>query len=261
MKRLLPLCLLFALSIAAAVHKPEPPADLNNPPADAETTPEGLITKVLRSGTGDVRPTEEKILSMRYTVWRSDGSLVVHVSEPRTVLLPLTNMLPGWRQAAMMMVVGERRRAWIPSSLGGGKIPEGKSFIIDTELVEIVDPPVAPPDVTAPPAAAMSTKSGLSWIVLRPGTGTEYPKKRSTVVVHYTGWTTDGAMFDSTILKGEPAEFQLDKVIPGWTEGLQLMTEGEKRRFWIPAKLAYGGEKGKPKGMLVFDIELLSILP
>ena len=246
--------------MSAAVSKPEPPSDLTAPPADAEKTPEGLVTKVLSPGAGDVRPTEEKILNMRYTVWRSDGSVVVHVPEPRTVMLPLKNMLPGWRQAAMMMVVGERRRAWIPSSLGAGKIPEGKSFVIDTELLEIVDPPSAPADVAAPPAEAETTRSGLASIVLRPGSGAEHPGKRSTVMVHYTGWTTDGSMFDSTILKGEPVEFPLDKVIAGWTEGLQLMTEGEKRRFWIPAKLAYGDDKGKPKGMLVFDIELLSIV-
>jgi peptidylprolyl isomerase len=78
-------------------------------------------------------------------------------------------------------------------------------------------------------------------------------------MVHYSGWTTDGKMFDSSVLRGNPASFGLDGVISGWTEGLQLMVEGEKTRFWIPAKLAYGHEKGKPQGMLVFDIELIDI--
>jgi peptidylprolyl isomerase len=78
--------------------------------------------------------------------------------------------------------------------------------------------------------------------------------------VHYTGWTTDGKMFDSSVARNEPSEFAVNQVIPGWTEGLQLMVEGEKRRFWIPANLAYEGQPDKPQGMLVFDVELLKIL-
>ncbi len=78
------------------------------------------------------------------------------------------------------------------------------------------------------------------------------------MTVHYTGWTTDGKMFDSSVVRGEPSTFALDQVIPGWTEGVQLMAEGERTRFWIPEKLAYGG-KTAPYGMLVFDIELKKI--
>ena len=66
-------------------------------------------------------------------------------------------------------------------------------------------------------------------------------------------------MIDSSIPRGTPSEFRLDQVIKGWTEGLQLMVAGEKRRFWIPAKLAYASDPRKPQGMLVFDIELLAI--
>jgi peptidylprolyl isomerase len=79
--------------------------------------------------------------------------------------------------------------------------------------------------------------------------------------VHYTGWTTDGKMFDSSVARGEPATFPLNGVIKGWTEGVQLMVVGEKRRFWIPGNLAYDNSPrpGAPKGMLVFDVELLAI--
>jgi peptidylprolyl isomerase len=118
---------------------------------------------------------------------------------------------------------------------------------------------VTPPDVAAAPADATTTKSGLAYKVLRPGTGIVHPRRRSTVSVHYTGWTTDGLMFDSSVLRGIPAEFSLEAVIAGWTEGVQLMVQGEKTRFWIPSNLAYGNAKGKPQGMLVFDIELLDI--
>jgi FKBP-type peptidyl-prolyl cis-trans isomerase len=119
----------------------------------------------------------------------------------------------------------------------------------------------APPDVAAPPADARRSASGLAWKVLTPGTGTRHPRPNSEVTVHYTGWTTDGELFDSSVRRGEPARFPLNRVIKGWTEGVQMMVEGEKRRFWIPAELAYGDSPGggAPAGMLVFDIELLRI--
>jgi peptidylprolyl isomerase len=118
----------------------------------------------------------------------------------------------------------------------------------------------APPDVAAPPAGSLKTTSGLSTKVLQPGAGTRHPRRTDQVRVHYTGWTTDGKMFDSSVARNEPSEFAVNQVIPGWTEGLQLMVEGEKRRFWIPANLAYEGQPDKPQGMLVFDVELLKIL-
>jgi FKBP-type peptidyl-prolyl cis-trans isomerase len=117
----------------------------------------------------------------------------------------------------------------------------------------------APPDVAAAPADAVRTSSGLASKVLTPGTGTRHPRPNSQVRVHYTGWTTDGTMFDSSVARGEPITFGLNDVIPGWTEGVQMMVEGEKRRFWIPAKLAYEGQPSQPQGTLVFDIELIRI--
>ena len=119
----------------------------------------------------------------------------------------------------------------------------------------------APPDVAAPPADALKTESGLAYKVLQPGTGAAKPTAKSEVEVHYTGWQTDGTMFDSSRKRGKPAKFPLDRVIPGWTEGLQLMVEGEKTRFWIPEALAYKGRSGAPAGMLVFDVELISVVP
>lgn len=117
----------------------------------------------------------------------------------------------------------------------------------------------APPDVAAAPADAAWTPSNIASKVLTPGKGTRHPRPNSTVTVHYTGWTTNGRMIDSSVVRGEPSTFRLNGVIQGWTEGVQLMVEGEKRRFWIPARLAYEGSPGKPQGMLVFDIELIRI--
>jgi FKBP-type peptidyl-prolyl cis-trans isomerase len=259
--RKLPLVLAFLALPLFAAEKPAPPADLTAPPADAERAESGLISKKLVEGTGTEHLADDGFASIRYTVWKSDGTLVQHVEAPKSVFLAKTKMLPGWAAAVQQMVVGERRRAWIPASLGAGKIKEGEMFVIDTELLELVpNPAYAPADVAAAPADAKTTESGLAYKVLRPGTGTVHPKRNQNVIVHYTGWTTEGKMFDSSILRGEPAQFNLMDVIRGWTEGLTLMVEGEKTRFWIPSRLAYGRDRTKPQGMLVFDVELVKVI-
>jgi FKBP-type peptidyl-prolyl cis-trans isomerase len=124
-----------------------------------------------------------------------------------------------------------------------------------TRTIKVIPPPA---DVAAPPADAAKTSSGLASKVITAGTGKSHPRKTDRVTVQYTGWTTDGKMFDSSVSRGEPATFPLDGVIAGWTEGVQLMVTGETRRFWIPEQLAYKGQRD-PKGMLVFDVELIKI--
>lgn len=110
----------------------------------------------------------------------------------------------------------------------------------------------------------VTTASGLQYQVLTAGKGAK-PTAENTVKVNYTGTLLDGMKFDSSLDRGEPAQFLLGAVIPGWTEGLQLMQPGSKYRFWIPAKLAYG-DQGTPGGpippgsTLVFDVELLEVL-
>lgn len=107
------------------------------------------------------------------------------------------------------------------------------------------------------PADAQKTPSGIAWKILKPGTGTTHPAPNAQVLVHYTGWTMDGKEFDSSVRKGQPLRYALNRFIPGWVEGVQLMVKGEKRKFWIPATLAYEGMPGRPQGMLVFEIELI----
>jgi FKBP-type peptidyl-prolyl cis-trans isomerase len=121
-------------------------------------------------------------------------------------------------------------------------------------------PQIPPPaDVAAPPADALKTPSGIASKVLIVGLGSIHPTATSRVTVHYTGWTTAGKTFDSSSFRGQPSTFGLNQVIPGWREAVQLMVQGEKRRFWIPGPLAYDGVPDRPQGMLVFDIELLDI--
>ncbi|SGZ01413.1 Peptidylprolyl isomerase FKBP-type [Moritella viscosa] len=105
------------------------------------------------------------------------------------------------------------------------------------------------------------TASGLQSKVLTEGTGTEHPTGRSNVTVHYHGTLLDGTVFDSSVQRGEPITFGLNQVIPGWTEGVQLMVVGEKRRFFIPSRLAYGNRGAgsiQAGSTLIFEVELLS---
>lgn len=112
-------------------------------------------------------------------------------------------------------------------------------------------------------ANIVTTASGLQYEVLTPGKGKASPSATSNVTVHYKGTTLDGKEFDSSYSRGEPATFPLNRVIPGWTEGVQLMKEGAKYRFFIPSELAYGeqgaGRDIGPNATLIFDIELIKI--
>lgn len=116
----------------------------------------------------------------------------------------------------------------------------------------------APADVAKAPANATVTASGLAYRVLTAGTGKTHPPADAIVTVDYTGWTTDGKMFDSSVVRGQPATFPLNRLIKGWQEAIPLLVKGETARFWIPGKLAYDNSTrpGAPKGTLVFDITL-----
>jgi len=108
----------------------------------------------------------------------------------------------------------------------------------------------------------ITTASGLKYQVLKHGTGTVSPKATDTVKVHYEGRLLNGTVFDSSIARGQPISFPLNRVIPGWTEGLQLMKVGDKFKFEIPPNLAYGANSPPPippNSTLIFEVELLGI--
>ena len=260
-------CLLIAIApgFASAEDIAAPP-DVAAAPEDAERTESGLASKVLAAGTGGKHPAAEDTVTVHYTGWTTDGEMFdSSVQRGKKSSFPLNRVIAGWTEGLQLMVVGEKRRFWIPEELAyGGRPGRPKGMLVfDVELFEIKEGPKpipAPADVAAAPSEAEVTSSGLASKVLSPGTGASHPKASSRVKVHYTGWTTDGKMFDSSVVRGNPASFALRQVISGWTEGLQLMVVGEKRRFWIPQKLAYQGRPGAPAGMLVFDVELLEIM-
>ena len=257
----------FALALTASAAAAQtttlkmipPPPDVAAPPADAVKAASGLATKVITPGTGKDHPAKDDLVNVDYTGWTTDGKMFdSSVARGKPSLFGVNRVIPGFSEGLQLMVPGEKRRLWIPEALAYKGV-EGKPKGMLVFDVQLIDMPVrAPEDVKAPPSSAKTTSSGLSYRVLHQGTGGRHPKPSYQVTVHYTGWTTDGKRFDSSVVRGEPITFPLDGVISGWTEGVQLMVEGEKARFWIPEKLAYKGQSA-PFGMLVFDVELIAI--
>ena len=237
------------------------PANVAKPPADAVKTASGLASIVLQAGSGKTKPHATDLVTVNYTGWTTDGKMFdSSFARNAPSSFPLDRVIKGWGEGVQLMVVGEKRRFWIPQEIAYNGMPGRPAgmLVFDIELLDVNPSPSTPPaDVAAPPADAKRTASGLAYKSLRAGKGSAHPTAKSEVTVHYTGWTTDGKMFDTSVDKGQPISFGLGDVIAGWTEGLQYMTAGEKMRFWIPEKLAYKGER-PPRGMLVFDVELIA---
>jgi FKBP-type peptidyl-prolyl cis-trans isomerase len=252
--------LVFDIELLDFTPGPKPPADVAEAPADAEKMKDGLASKVTQKGTGTAHPQANDGVRVNYSIWQRDGKLLDD-SKDKPALRPVTGLADGWAEGVRQMVVGEKRTLWVPAALAPhgrpGTTPMDVTMVI--ELLEILAGPKTPPDVKAPPKDATVEKDGLATKVLTKGTGTVHPTRANSVTVKYAGWTTDGKIFDSSYSRGEPATFGVSAVIPGWTEALQLMVEGEKRRIWIPENLAYGGKPGAPPGMLVFEVELVKI--
>lgn len=256
--------MVFQIENTGIEAAPPIPSDVAAPPADATKTKSGLAYKVLQPGKGTDKPQLWDQVTVSYTFWSPDGKMIDSTTiRKRPRPMQLYREPAGMAEAVMLLTVGQKARVWIPESLLDKRpgMPAG-GLTAEIELVDLKkmpQPPPTPKDVAAPPKDAKKTASGLAYKVLKKGTGKEHPTPAKTVKVHYTGWTTDGRVFDSSVSRGQPAQFPLQGVIAGWTEGLQLMVVGESTRFWIPEELAYKGMAGRPKGMLVFDVELLEI--
>lgn len=158
-----------------------------------------------------------------------------------------------------------KRRWWVSAS----RIPEGtpgfeaRDHVIDLEIVDEVDPLPAPDNVAAIPPGTELTPGGVGIAILREAPAdAPRPTLLDTITVHYAGWTTDGKMFDASYLRQQTATFPLGKLIQGWQEAVPLMQVGEMARIWIPGALGYDNRADRPfapKGMLVFDVELIGI--
>ena len=246
-----------------------PPLDVSAAPADAQKTASGLAYKVIQQGSGSEFPASNATVEVHYTGWMTNGQMFdSSVLRGQPASFPLDRVIKGWTEGLQLMTVGEKTRFWIPGEMAYGNTPQGErpygTLVFDVELLSFKNPPPppsVPEDLKNPSADVTTTASGLKYRCLKEGSGAS-PSATSKVRVHYSGWMVqNGEMFDSSVVRGEPISFGLNQVIPGWTEGLQLMKVGEKARLWIPGKLAYGetpSQPGYPYGTLVFDVELLS---
>jgi FKBP-type peptidyl-prolyl cis-trans isomerase len=241
------------------------PADVATAPADAMETSSGLKSKVLQPGTGTEHPRDQDEVRVNYALWKTTGEMFDRSAQPFTTLT--NKMFPGWAEGVKLMVVGEKRRLWVPAKLAYGETPgdglPAGDVTVDVELLELVrlgDAPEVPHDLKKPPADAKKTASGLVYKVLTPGTGRS-PGPTDAVLVRYAGFTEDGKVFDNNIARGRPTTMRVNQVVRGWAEGLMLMKEGEKAQFWLPPELGYGSSSnpGTPSGPLVFVTELVKL--
>jgi len=248
--------LVFDVELISIEKGPEP----IKVPEAATKTESGISYVITAPGEGGV-PTAEQNVKFNFTFFGPDGSPVQSSAQMGGAqTAPMEKLPPFFSEVFLQLQAGGKADVYIPGSVLGAPDPIVKC---EVELVEISDPIPAPPvpeDVAAVPADAKKTESGLAYKVLKEGEGGDKPTAASTVTVHYTGWETNGEMFDSSIVRGETTSFPLGQVIPGWTEGLQLMSKGDTYRFWIPEELAYGPKQegsGHPGGLLVFDVQLV----
>jgi len=261
-----PETLVYEVEVADIQEAPPIPPDVNAAPAAAKATKGGIKYEEVRAGTGKDKAGPADEVTFNYTVWASDGRMI-----ETTEMKKKPAKSAAFRQPAPLeeileeMTAGQRVRFWVdPEKMKKPQLAQAPGQLCyEVDVVQIDkspnQPPPVPPDVAKPPADAKKTAKGVFYKVLKPGKGGPKPTPENSVKVNYTGWTTDGRMFDSSVIKGQPAEFGLHGVIAGWTDGLQVMSVGDKVRFWIPEELAYKGQPEKPQGMLVFDIELLEI--
>lgn len=226
--------------------------------ADAPAEEHVVRWESLQEGKGDALLASDGV-ALRYAIWKAGGELVDcserqmnHRLSGAVDSLPF----PFLRDLAAQCKLGSIVRAEVPQKL----FPNvGSDTVWELEVTGVNKLPVFR---ALDAAKTVTTQSGLQYEVIAAGEGSS-PKADSLVSVHYTGWLTDGKLFDSSHARGMPAEFPLNRVIPGWTEGVQLMKPGAKYLFSIPGKLAYGERGSPPKipgnATLVFFVELLEV--
>jgi len=236
---------------------------------DTIKTASGLEYMILEKGKG-IRAQSGMSVSVHYSGFLKNGKKFdssVDRGEPIKIILGQGQVIKGWDEGIACLNVGDKARLIIPWQLaygekGKGPIPPKADLIFDVQLVDAkMVPVIVPYDVKGKDTS--TTVSGLKYIMIKEGTG-KNAYKTGKVTVHYTGYFTDGRIFDSSVRREEPIQFQVGvgQVIKGWDEGLLLLKEGGKARFIIPYTLGYGEQQMGPipaKSTLIFDVELLKV--
>ncbi|WP_374602516.1 FKBP-type peptidyl-prolyl cis-trans isomerase [Arenimonas sp.] len=260
---LLVLLLLASLEGWAAVKPLPAPRPLDAPPAQATGTATGMAYQVLTPGPDPSNLVREPFIEYRLDGWSADGVTRFNAAESGSTVSPLRELVrfqPGLARALLTTPVGETRRWWLTAEVLAPGYPGMPALphVMDVTVLGGSDPTRAPPDVAVVPADAQRTPSGLAYKVLARGKGGATPAPGDIVLVHYTGWTPDGRVFDSSLRRNVRSSLPLDQVISGWREGMGMMARGDRFRFWIPGELAYDAVpmQGAPRGMLVFDVTL-----
>jgi len=243
-------------------------------------TESGLQYIVLEEGDeAGLSPVSTDVVQVHYVGTLKDG---VEFDSSRArgaaATFPLNQVISGWTEGVQLMSEGDRFRFFLPPDLAygkggtpGGPIGPNEALIFDVELIKVQSPErnleaaQAFLAENATKDGVTTTQSGLQYEVLTEGPdGGASPDEDDIVKVEYVGTLINGTEFDSSIARGEPAAFPLNRVIDGWTEGVQLMSVGDKFRFFVPPDLAYGARGGGsigPNEALIFEVELLEVTP
>lgn len=251
-----------------------------------EVTASGLQYRVIEAGEGD-SPKATDIVTVHYAGRLVDGNeFDSSYKRGEPAQFGVNQVIPGWQEALQLMKTGSKYELVIPSDLAygdqgaGGVIPGGATLVFEVELFEFMSEADARAaqeaqfeayknqqfaflDENAKNDGVKVTESGLQYRVLTEGTGKKPADEFAKVTVHYEGSLTNGDIFDSSYKRGETIQFGLNQVIRGWTEGLQLMTEGSTYELFIPHDIGYG-ERGSggsipPFATLIFKVELISV--
>ena len=264
---------------AEALKKTQAFLDENALREGVTVTPTGLQYEVLEAGvaTGETAKLGDMV-EIHFVGKHMDGEeFVSSRAQGAAASFPVAQgLMPGMREGLQLMRVGDRTRFTMPPTLAFGErgTPDGRigpneAIIYEVELVKVSNPERNLEEAqkwlteNAKREQIKKTESGLQYEVVSTGPeeGTN-PAATDVVRVHYRGTLTDGTEFDSSYSRGEPTEFPLNRVIKGWTEGLQLMRPGDKYKFYIHPDLAYGASGSGPIGpneALIFEVELLEI--
>jgi peptidylprolyl isomerase len=261
-RRALALLTLFvALGTVAAQDKKEAPMFPDVNAKDWKDVKDGLKSWDVTEGKGTAAEADSMI-TINYTGWLTNGKKFdssFDAGAPAT--FPLQGLIEGWKVGIPGMKDGGKRRLLIPAKLGYGDrgappdIPGGATLVFEIEMIRVW----ALPDLTAKEWKEVADTGGLKMWDVKEGKGKEV-KAGEQVTIHYTGWTTNGKIFDSSHKRGQMATFPLNNLIKGWQIGVPGMKPGGIRRLSIPYQLAYG-EAGRPpnipaKATLIFEMEL-----